>query len=135
MSCAGWLGPLFIFLCCFMDFEKNGTSNWKITKFSANTFEHSEKLQSKLQWRSFFCSWVIGLYFLCIYYILCSFTEFYKNETSNWKSTTLWGSHYQYLNSPQPKSACLSHFGSWVTRLNVSMYKYKFYNYMVFDER
>ena len=27
-----------IFLCCFLEINKNGTNNWKITKLSANTF-------------------------------------------------------------------------------------------------
>ena len=60
--------------------------------------------------------------------------HFNKNRTNNLKNTKLWGTHYQYLNNPQLKFPWLGHFGSWVNRLNVSMYKDKFYNHMLFDE-
>ena len=60
--------------------------------------------------------------------------HFNKNRTNNWKNTKLWGTDYQYLNHPQPKDPRLRHFGSWVIRLNVSMYKYKFCNYMLFNK-
>ena len=56
--------PLFIFLCYFTDFDKNGTSNWKNTKLSVNTSEHSNMPKSKFQCRSFFRLWVIRLCFL-----------------------------------------------------------------------
>ena len=74
--------------------------------------------------------------FLCInrnFIIICSLTDFNKNWTNNWKNIKLWRSHYQYLNNPQLKLPCFRHFGSWVIRLNVSMYKYKLYHYMLFD--
>ena len=62
-----------IFLCSFQKLIKNRTNIWKITKLSANTFEHSDKLQPKLQWCTFIRSWVIRLCFLYMYYILCFF--------------------------------------------------------------
>ena len=69
-----------IFLCSFQKLIKNRTNNWKITKLSANTFEHSNKLQPKLQWCSFIRSWVIRLCFLYIYYIFMLFQKLIKTE-------------------------------------------------------
>ena len=58
-----------ILLCCFSEFNKNGTNNWKITKLLGNIYEHSKKPQTKFQFRSLFRFWVIRLYFLRNYYI------------------------------------------------------------------
>ena len=114
-------------------FIKHEQTIEKITKCLGNTFVHFGKPQSKLQCRT----WVIRLCFIYIYIytiFLCSFSEINKNRTNNWKNTKLWGSHHQYLNNPQPKFPCRGHVDSWVIRLNVSLYKYKFHNYMLFDE-
>ena len=58
---------LVIFFCCFTDFDKNGTNNWKVTKLLASTFEHWDKLQPKFQCRSFITFWVIRLCLIYIY--------------------------------------------------------------------
>ena len=55
------------FLSSFSENNKNGTHIWKITKLLGNTFEHSDKPQSKFQCRSLIRSWVIRLCFLYIY--------------------------------------------------------------------
>ena len=65
----------------FYGLDKNGTSNWKIIKLSANTFQHSDKLESKIQWCSFIRSWVIRVGFLDIlYYFYALYQKIVKRE-------------------------------------------------------
>ena len=99
----------FIVICSLTNFNKNRTNNWKSTKLWGNDCQ------------SIFVCQCINMDFI----IICSLTNFDKNRTNNWKNTKLWGTHYQYLNNPGPKFPCLRHFGSWVIRLNVSMYKHR----------
>ena len=126
-----------IIICSLTNFNKNRKKQLKKTpnlgELITNTWTtHKQKLHAL---RTLVLE-LLGSIFLCIninFTIICSLTSFNKNRTNNWKNIKLWGSHYQYLNNPQPKDPCFRHFGSWVIRLNVSMYKYKFYNYMLFD--
>ena len=48
--------------------------------------------------------------------ILCSFADFNKNWTNNWKNTKLWVSHNQYLNNLHQKFHWLRLLGSWVIK-------------------
>ena len=75
-----------MFLCSFSEINKNGRNDWKITKLLANTFELSDKLQSKFQCLNFICSWVIRLCFLYICYNLMLFQKLIKTEQTIEKS-------------------------------------------------
>ena len=120
--------PLVIFLCCFTYFHKNGTNNCKITKLSANTFEHSDKLQSKIQWRSFIRSWVIRLWFLYMYYIFMLFFRNSQKQNKHLKKTrnvqqilfNIWVSFSQNFN--------VSFNRSWVIR---PCFLYLYYTFML----
>ena len=127
----------FIIICSLTNFNKNRISNWKIIsnfeEVITNTWTtHNQNFPAL----GTLVLELLDSMFLCInrnFIIICSLMDFNKNWTNNWKNIKLWWSHYQYLNNPQLKLPCFRHFGSWVIRLNVSMYKYKLYNYMLFD--
>ena len=109
---------LFIFLCYFTDFDKNGTNNWKNMKLSANSLEHWNKRQAKSQCRSFFRFWVILAFVFYMYFIFWySFANFDKNGANHWKVTKLSANNYDYSNIPLSKFQCRSLFCSWVSRL------------------
>ena len=109
----------FVFLCFFMDSDKNGINKWKNTKVSANTSEQSGRPQRKFQCHSFLCSWVIRVCFLCIFYIFMLFYDFDKNVTNYWKNTKLCESYLDHWGMSQTKFQCLRWFGSWVIRVSL----------------
>ena len=126
----------FIIICSLTNFNKNRTNSWKNTKLWGTHYQYLNNHKRKLHALRSLVLELLGSIFLCIYInfiITCSLTGFNKNQTNEWKNIKLWGSHYQYLNNLQPKDPCFRHFGSWVIRFNVSLYKYEFYNYMLFD--
>ena len=57
----GFLFIHFIFLCFFVDFDKNGTNNWKNTKLCESHLDYWDMPQAKFQCLRFFSSWVIRL--------------------------------------------------------------------------
>ena len=66
-----------------VSFYKTWTDNWKNNKLLGNTFEHSDKPQSKFQCRSLFRFWVIKLPTEPKKSVKVSF---YKKWTNNWKT-------------------------------------------------
>lgn len=48
---------------------------------------------------------------------LCSYTDFDKNRTKNWKNTKLCKNLFYHFNNPQPKFQCLRLFLSRVIKL------------------
>ena len=79
--------PYFIFLCCFIDFHKNGTNNWKITKLSANTFENfSTSFSQTFHDVASFVPELLGFVFLYMLYLYAIFQKLIKTEQTIDKS-------------------------------------------------
>ena len=96
-----------------VSFYKTWTDNWKNNKLLGNTFEHSDKPQSKFQCRSLFRFWVIKLPTEPKKSVKVSF---YKKWTNNWKNTKLSENTLEHLDNPQSNLQCPSLFHFWVIK-------------------